>query len=78
MARGAPADPLADQGRAWAEERCRRTSEHSASLDGLLADFRARAGAERVDVRMFESAMAALGGGVRVFGPSVVAGMVLR
>ena len=51
-ARVAPVDLLASQVAAWAEERCRRTSEHSASLDGLQRDFRAwRGGAERVGVR---------------------------
>lgn len=62
-------------------ERCRRISEHSASLDGLLADFRAWAGgAERVDAREFERVLGALEGlgEMRVIGGAVVVGIVLR
>ena len=75
-ARGAPGEALAGQVAAWAVERCRM--EHaSAEVARLLADFRAWAGAERVDARAFERALAALGG-VRVVGGAVVVGIVLR
>lgn len=77
-ARVAPVDLLASQVAAWAEERCRRTTAHSAPLAGLLADFRRwRGGAERVGAREFEVGLATLGG-VRVLGHAVVAGIVLR
>ena len=55
-----------------------RTAQHSASLDGLLTDYRRwSGGAESVDARVFEAALGALGG-VRVWGGAVVAGLVLR
>ena len=74
---GAPAEPLSAQVRSWASERCRRTSEHSASLDGLLADYRHwSGGAERVAAREFEAGLGALG--AVVHGHAVVVGLVLR
>ncbi len=77
-ARGAPGgEPLAGQVRQWAAERCRRTEEYSAALDGLLSDFRQWRGGQKVDARAFELALATLGG-VRVLGHAVVAGIVLQ
>lgn len=76
-ARGAPGDALEAQVRAWAAERCRRTEEYSAALDGLLSDFRQWRGGQKVDARAFELALATLGG-VRVWGHAVVVGLVLR
>ncbi len=61
----------------WAGARCRRTEEHSAPLDGLLADFRAWSGdAGKVDRAAFGAALVALG--VRVWGHAVVVGIALR
>lgn len=77
-ARGAPGgEPLAGQVRQWAAERCVRTTEHSASLDGLLSDYRQWAGGATVGAREFERALATLGG-VRVLGHAVVVGIVLQ
>ena len=68
--------PLAGQGRQGAAERCTRTTEFSASLAGLLTDFRQWRGGAAVDRAEFEAVLVALG--VRVWGHAVVVGMVLR
>lgn len=75
-ARAAPAETLVAQVARWAAERCRRTTEFSASLDGLLRDFREWAGAVRVDRAAFAAALEGLG--VRVLGGAVVVGVVLN
>ena len=72
--RGAPGDALAGQVALWVEKRCVRTPAYSASLDGLLADFRAWGGA--VDRAVFAAALGGLG--VRVVGGVVVVGLVLH
>ena len=76
-ARGGPADALGHQVAAWAEERCTRTTEFSASLDTLLADFRQWRGGAAVGRAEFEAGLGALPG-VRVWSGSVVVGLVLR
>jgi hypothetical protein len=72
-----PAPSLSAQVERLAAERRRRTDEASASLDGLLRDFREWSGGERVDRAAFAAALVGLGG-VRVWGGSVVSGLVLR
>ncbi len=72
----APITGLAVSVAHWAEERCRRTTEWSASLSALLADYQQWAGAERVDACAFAAAMEEAG--ARVYGTAIVTGLVLR